>query len=168
MKPRPSTNNDLRNSPPRQKQNSSSPNISSRLRWSSVKTIQPRQLTQWSRALPETTCACPLSLNFPFGYLESSFIDSLKFTFGCFPPAWLKYFKRALVPLLTFNLLDSCHATLVSHPYFTAEGLFVIDWSMYTEDLLHTQLHLAKFVCMLWVPTRPFLFLTPLPIELPL
>ena len=110
----------------------------------------------------------PSSLNFPFGYVESSFIDSLKFTFGRFPPTWLKYFEGALVPLLAFNFLDGRHTTLVGCLHFTAEGIFVIDRSTRTEDLLRTQPHLAKFVCMLQVSTRPFLFLTPPPVELPL
>ena len=112
--------------------------------------------------------SCPPSLNFPFSYLESSFIDSLKFTFGHFPPSWLEYFEGALVPLLAFDFLDGCYATLVGCLHFTAEGLFIIDQSMHTEDFLCTQPHLAKFVCMLQVPTRPFLFLTLLPVELPL
>ena len=41
----------------------------------------------------------PPSLHFPFGYIESSFINSIKFLFEQFPPAWLEYFEGALVPL---------------------------------------------------------------------
>ena len=110
----------------------------------------------------------PPSLHFPFGYLESSFIDSLKFTFGRFPPTWLEYFEGALVPLLAFDFLDGRHATLVGRLHFTVEGIFVIDRSTRTEDLLRTQPHLAQFVCTPRVPTRPFLHLTPPPVELPL
>ena len=110
----------------------------------------------------------PPSLHFPFSYLESSFIDSLKFTFRRFPPTWLEYFKGALVPLLAFDFLDGCHATLVGRLHFMAEGIFVIDHSTRTEDLLRTQPHLAQFVCTPQVPTRPFLHLTPPPVELPL
>ena len=81
---------------------------------------------------------------------------------------WLEYFEGALVPLLAFDFLDGRHATLVGRLHFTAEGIFVIDRSTCTEDLLRTQPHLAQFVCTPRVPTRPFLHLTLPPVELPL
>ena len=110
----------------------------------------------------------PPFLHFSFGYLESSFIDSLKFTFGHFPPTWLEYFEGALVPLLAFDFLDGRHTTLVGCLHFMAEGIFGIDCSTWTEDLLHTQPHLAQFVYTPRVSTRPFLHLTLPPVELPL
>ena len=48
----------------------------------------------------------PHSTSFPFGYLESSFVDSLKFVFSQFPLTWLKYFEGSLVPLVAYDFLD--------------------------------------------------------------
>jgi hypothetical protein len=80
----------------------------------------------------------PPSLHFPFGYIESSFIDLIKFLFGQFPPTWLTYFEGALVPLIAYDFLDGYIATLVGHLHFTQDGIFIIDWNTRTEDLLHT------------------------------
>ena len=110
----------------------------------------------------------PHSLNFPFGYIESSFINSIKFVFGKFPSVWLTYFEGALVPLVSYDFLDSRIATLVGRLQFTPDGIFVINRHTRTEDLLRTQPSLAAFVCTPQVPTRPFLHLTPPPVELPL
>jgi hypothetical protein len=110
----------------------------------------------------------PLSLHFPFRYIESSFIDSIKFLFGQFPPAWLTYFKGALVPLTTYDFLDGCIATLVGCLHFTQDSIFVIDWNTRMEDILRTQPHLAQFTCTPHVPTHPFLHITPPPLEEPL
>ena len=89
----------------------------------------------------------PRSATFPFGYIESSFVDSIKFLFGQFPPTWLKYFEGALVPLISYNLLDGHLITLVGRLHFTPEGIFIIDRNTCTKDLLCTQLHLAQFTC---------------------
>jgi hypothetical protein len=110
----------------------------------------------------------PPSLHFPFGYIKSSFIDSIKFLFGQFPPTWLEYFEGALVPLTAYDFLDSRIATLVGHLHFTPNGIFVIHRTTRTEDLLRTQPHLAQFVCTPRVPTRPFLHITPPSLEEPL
>ena len=85
----------------------------------------------------------PPSLHFPFDYIKSSFIDSIKFLFEQFPPVWLEYFEGALVPLTSYDLLDGRLITLVGHLHFTPEGIFVINRNTRTEDLLHTQPHLA-------------------------
>ena len=110
----------------------------------------------------------PNSLHFPFGYIESSFVDSIKFLFGQFPRSWLEYFEGALVPLASYDFLDGHIATLVGRLHFTLDGIFVIDRHTRTEDLLCTHLHLAAFVCMPRVPTCPFLHITPHPVEEPL
>ena len=110
----------------------------------------------------------PLSLHFPFGYIESSFIDSIKFLFEQFPPAWLEYFEGALIPLTSYNLLDSQLITLVGQLHFMPGGIFVIDRNTRTEDLLRTQPHLAQFTCTPCLPTHPFLHITPPPVEVPL
>ena len=110
----------------------------------------------------------PHSLHFPFGYIESSFVDSIKFLFGQFPRGWLEYFEGALVPLASYDFLDGRIATLVGRLHFTPDGIFVIDRHTRTEDLLRTHLHLAAFVCTPRVPTRPFLHITPPPVEEPL
>ena len=55
----------------------------------------------------------PCSATFPFSYIESSFVDSIKFLFRQFPPTWLEYFEGALVSLVSYNLLDGHLITLV-------------------------------------------------------
>jgi len=110
----------------------------------------------------------PHSASFPFGYLESSFIDSIKFIFGQFPPDWLEYFEGTLVPLIAYDFLDGRIATLCGRLHFTADGIFVIDRNTRTEDLLRTQPGLAAFVCTPRLPTNPFAYITPPPVEVPL
>jgi len=110
----------------------------------------------------------PHSISFPFGYLESSFIDSIKFIFGQFPPDWLTHFEGALVPLVAYDFLDSRIATLCGRLHFTADGIFVIERNTHTEDLLRTQPGLATFICTPRVPTNPFACITPPPVEVPL
>jgi len=68
----------------------------------------------------------PTSLLFPFGYLESSFVDSIKFLFGQFPPVWLHYFNGSLVPLVSYNFLDGRLVTICGQLHFTEEGIFVV------------------------------------------
>jgi len=110
----------------------------------------------------------PHSTSFPFGYLESSFVDSIKFIFGQFPPDWLKHFEGALVPLIAYDFLDGRIATLCGHLHFTVDGIFVTDRNTRTEDLLRMQPGLATFVCTPRVPTNPFALITPPPVETPL
>ena len=110
----------------------------------------------------------PCSGTFPFGYIKSSFVDSIKFPFGQFPPTWLEYFEGTLVPLVSYNLLDGHLITLVGQLHFMLEGIFIIDRNTRTEDLLHTQPHLAQFMCMPRVPTHPFLEITLPPDNIPL
>ena len=121
---------------------------------------------------PVTLCAKvglhPSSLYFPFGYLELSFIDSLKFIFRQFPPIWLTYFEGVLVPITSHDFLDSCLVTICGHLHFTEEGLFVINQQTRIEDLLHTNPGLAQFTCTSCTPTDPLLYITPLPVEQPL
>jgi len=110
----------------------------------------------------------PHSASFPFGYLESSFVDSIKFIFRQFPPDWLEHFEGALVPLVVYDFLDRRIATLCGQLHFTTDGIFVIERNMHTEDLLCTQPGLATFVCTPQVPTNPFAYITPPPVEVPL
>jgi len=110
----------------------------------------------------------PHSASFPFGYLESSFVDSIKFIFGQFPPDWLEHFEGALVPLVAYDFLDGRIATLCGRLHFTVDGIFVADRNTRTEDLLCTQPGLATFVCTPRVPTNPFACITPPPVETPL
>ena len=106
--------------------------------------------------------------SFPFSYLESSFVDSIKFLFSQFPPTWLEYFKGSLVPLVAYDFLDGRVALLCGHLHFMADRIFVVNHNTRTEDLLHTQPGLAAFVCTPCVPTNPFACITPPPIETPL
>jgi len=110
----------------------------------------------------------PHSASFPFGYLESLFVDSIKFIFGQFPPDWLEHFENALVPLVAYNFLDGHIATLCRHIHFMTNGIFVTERNTHTEDILHTQPRLATFICTPHVPTNPFAFITPPPVEIPL
>jgi len=110
----------------------------------------------------------PHSASFPFGYLESSFVDSIKFLFGQFPPDWLTFFEGVLVPLVAYDFLDGRLATLCRRLHFTADGIFVINRNTRTEDLLRTQPGLAAFVCTPRLPTNPFAYITPPPVEVPL
>jgi len=110
----------------------------------------------------------PHSASFPFRYFESSFIDSIKFLFGQFPPDWLEYFEGVLVPLVVYDFLDGRIATLCGHLHFTPDRIFVINRNTRTEDLLCTQPGLAAFVCTPRVPTNPFACITPPPLEVPL
>ena len=89
----------------------------------------------------------PHSASFPFGYLESLFIDSIKFIFGQFPPDWLEHFENALVPLVAYDFLDGHIATLCGHIHFTTDGIFVTERNTRIEDILHTQPGLATFIC---------------------
>jgi hypothetical protein len=56
----------------------------------------------------------------------------------------------------------------VGHLHFTPDGIFVINRTTCTEDILRTQPHLTQFVCTPRVPTRPFLHITPPSVEEPL
>jgi len=110
----------------------------------------------------------PSSLHFPFGYLESSFIDSLKFLFGQFPPVWLTYFENSWVPLISYDFLDGRLVTIIGYLHFTEEGLFVVNRHTQIEDLIRTNPGLAQFTCTPRTPANPLLYLTPPPVEQPL
>jgi len=66
------------------------------------------------------------SLNFPFGYIKTTFLDLIKFVFSHFPSLWLSHFKGALVPLIIYNFLDSCTAILCGHLHFTEQGILLL------------------------------------------
>ena len=110
----------------------------------------------------------PHSLHFPFGYIESSFIDSIKFLFAQFPHHWIEHFEGVLIPLLSYNLLDRHIATVVGRLHFDKGDIYCLDRHTRTEDLLRTHSHLSAFVCTPRVPTRPFLHIMPPPVEVPL
>jgi hypothetical protein len=108
------------------------------------------------------------SAPFPFGCLETLFIDSIKDKFSQVPPEWLTYFEGALVPLVSYDFLDGRTITLCGHLQFTERGLFIVRRTTHIEDALRIQPELAKFVCMPRVPTNPFNFIIPPPLDLPL
>ena len=114
---------------------------------------------------PITICAKvgrhPSSLHFPFGYIESSFVDSLKFIFGQFPAPWLTYFENAHVLVISYDFLDGCLVTLVGQLHFTDQGLFIVDCEVCTEDLLRTQPGLFAFIPTPRIPENPLIYLTP-------
>jgi len=90
----------------------------------------------------------PWSPNFPFGYIETTFLDSIKFVFSCFPPLWLSHFEGTLVPLVAYDFLDGHTAILYSHLHFTEQGILFVNWSTRITDLLHMD---PRFSC--FVPT---------------
>jgi len=47
-------------------------------------------------------------------------------------------------------------------------GIFIVRRTMHIEDALRTQPELARFVCTLRVPTNPFDFIIPPPLNLSL
>jgi len=109
----------------------------------------------------------PHSAHFPFGYLELSFLDSIKFLFSRFPPMWLQEFEGCQVPLVAYDFLDRRVALLCGHLHFTEEGIFFLNRSTRIEDLLRTQPQFAWFTCTSQVPVNPFQFISP-PVETPL
>jgi len=121
---------------------------------------------------PVTLCAKvgrhPASLHLPFGFLESSFVDSLKFLFGQFPPDWLTYFEGALVPLVSYDFLDGRLITVLGYLHFSDEGLFVTNHHTRIEDVLRTKPELAQFACTPRTPENPLLYVTPPREDLPL
>jgi hypothetical protein len=108
------------------------------------------------------------STPFPFGCIESLFIDSIKDKFSQVPTEWLTYFEDTLVPLVVYNFLDGCMITLCRHLHFTDRGILIVRRTTHTEDALCTQPELAHFVCTPRVPTNPFDFIIPPPLELTL
>jgi len=107
------------------------------------------------------------SPNFPFGYIETTFLDLIKFVISRFPPLWLAHFEGALVPLVVYDFLDGCTAILCGHLHFTEQGILFINCSMRITDLLHTDPQFSCFVPTPQVPAKPFNFITP-PSEDPL
>jgi hypothetical protein len=88
------------------------------------------------------------SAPFPFGCLESSFINSIKDKFSQVPTEWLTYFEGALVLLVLYNFLDRHMITLYGHLHFTDRGIFIVRRTMHIEDALRTQPELARFVTL--------------------
>jgi len=109
----------------------------------------------------------PHSTHFPFGYLESSFLDSIKFLFSRFPSTWLQEFEGCQVPLVAYDFLDGRVALLCGHLHFIEEGIFFLNRTTRIEDLLRTQPQFARFTCLSRVPINPFNFISP-PVETPL
>jgi len=103
----------------------------------------------------------PSSLHFPFRYLESSFVDSLKFLFGQFPPDWLYYFEGVLIPVIVYDFLDGRLATLIGCLHFTDEGLFIVERQVRTEDILRTKPGLFAFIPTPRIPAKPLSYVTP-------
>jgi len=109
----------------------------------------------------------PWSPKFPFGYIETTFLDSIKFVFSCFPPPWLAHFEGALVPLVAYDFLDGHTAILCGHLHFVEQGILFTNQSTRITDLLRTDPQFSCFVPTPHVPTKPFDFITP-PSENPL
>jgi len=107
------------------------------------------------------------SPQFPFGYIETTFLDSIKFVFSCFPPLWLAHFEGALIPLVAYDFLDGRTAILCGHLHFTEQGILFINRSTRITDLLRTDPQFSCFVPTPRVPARPFDSITP-PSENPL
>jgi len=107
------------------------------------------------------------SSKFPFGYIETTFLDSIKFVFSRFPPLWLAHFEGALVPLVAYDFLDGRTAILCGHLHFVEQGILFINRSTRITDLLRTDPQFSCFVPTPRVPSRPFDFITP-PSENPL
>jgi len=107
------------------------------------------------------------SPNFPFGYIETTFLDSIKFVFSRFPPLWLAHFEGALVPLVAYDFLDGRTAILCGHLHFTEQGILFVNRSTRIMDLLCTDPQFSCFVPTPRVPAKPFDFITP-PSENPL
>ena len=108
------------------------------------------------------------SAPFLFGCLEMLFIDSIKDKFSQVPAEWLSYFEGVLVPLVSYDFLDGHTITLCGHLHFTERGIFIVRRTTRIEDALRTQPELARFVCTPRVPTNPFDFIIPPPLDLPL
>ena len=121
---------------------------------------------------PVTICArvgrFPPSASFPFGYVESSFVDGIKHIFGQFPPYWLPYFEGSKVPLVAYDFLDGRGVTLFGHLHFEERGVFVTRRYHHREDLLATSPELFSFVATPRVPTNPLAHVTPPSEDLPL
>jgi len=107
------------------------------------------------------------SPKFPFGYIKTTFLDSIKFVFSCFPPLWLAHFEGALIPLVAYDFLDGHTAILCSHLHFTEQGILFVNRSTHITDLLRTDPQFSCFVPTPRVPAKPFDFITP-PSENPL
>ena len=123
--------------------------------------------------LPSITLCAKIGLHpssplFPFGYIETSFIDSIKHLFAQFPPVWLQYFEDVQVPLLAYDFLDGRLITITGHLHFTEDGIFVVNRLSRVEDILRTRPDLARFCCTPRSPLNPFLHVFPPRADLPL
>jgi hypothetical protein len=85
------------------------------------------------------------SLAWPFSYLESNFIDSIKSIFNFFPPFWLEYFEGSLVPIVAYDFLDGCSVLLAGHLHFDHEGIFITSRHSCIKDALQADPYLARF-----------------------
>jgi hypothetical protein len=108
------------------------------------------------------------SLAWPFRYLESNFIDSIKFIFNSFLPFWLEHFEGSLVPIVAYDFLDRCSVLLAGYLHFDCEGIFITGRHLRVKDALQTDPYLAQFCADVRVPIQPFLFLSPPPGNVPL
>jgi hypothetical protein len=108
------------------------------------------------------------SLARPFGYLESNFIDSIKFIFNSFLPFWLEHFEGSLVPIVAYDFLDGRSVLLASYLHFDHEGIFITGRHSCVKDTLQADPYLARFCADVRVPVQPFLFLSLPPGNLPL
>jgi len=103
----------------------------------------------------------PWSPKFPFGYIKTTFLDSIKFVFSRFPPLWLAHFEGALVPLVAYDFLDGRTAILCGHLHFTEQGILFVNRSTWITDLLCTDPQFSCFVPTPRVPAQPFDSITP-------
>jgi hypothetical protein len=130
--------------------------------------IHPKDFT-----LPDITICAKVSLHprtllWPFGYLESNFLDSIKSLFNSFPPFWLEHFEGSRVPIVGYDFLDGRSVTLAGYLHFDREGIFIVGHHAIVEDALKDDPLLARFCTDIRKPVQPFLHLTPLPGNLPL
>jgi hypothetical protein len=105
---------------------------------------------------------------FPFNCLKTSFLSSIKDKFSQVPTEWLTSFKGAIVPLVSYDFLDGRTITLCGSLHFTHRGIFIVRRTIRVKDILHTQPNLARFVYMPQVPTNPFEYIVPPPLDIPL
>ena len=105
----------------------------------------------------------PWSPNFPFGYIETTFLDSIKFVFSRFPPSWLSHFEGTLVPLVAYNFLDRRTAITCGHLHFTLDRILFLNRSTHIEDILYMDPSFTQFTPTPHIPSKPFDFIAPPP-----
>jgi hypothetical protein len=121
---------------------------------------------------PITICAkvglYPRTHTFPFGYLESNFVNSIKEVFSRFPPFWLEHFEGIEVPIIGYNFLDGRTVTLFGNLHFDQSGTWIVKHYSHMEDVLQSQPKLMRLTPFVRVPFQPLLHLSPLPGDIPL